>query len=57
MADRIYVPEGGLIVEQESHTELMEQNGRYSTMFHVQADAYLESPGRHWIESIMNQNI
>jgi len=37
MADCIYVPESGLIVEQGSHTELMEQNGRYSTMFHVQA--------------------
>ncbi|MEI6842464.1 MAG: ABC transporter ATP-binding protein, partial [Methanomicrobiales archaeon] len=44
MADCIYVLEGGQIIEQGSHTELMAQNGRYSTMFHAQADAYCESP-------------
>lgn len=44
MADRIYVLEGGQIIEQGSHGDLMAQNGRYSTMFHAQADAYRESP-------------
>jgi ATP-binding cassette subfamily B protein len=45
MADRIYVLEGGQIIEQGCHTELMAQNGRYATMFHAQADAYRESSG------------
>jgi len=45
MADRIYVLEGGQVIEQGSHADLMAQNGTYATMFHAQADAYLESPG------------
>jgi ATP-binding cassette subfamily B protein len=44
MADRIYVLEGGRIVEQGTHAALMQLNGKYSTMFHAQADAYRESP-------------
>ena len=44
MADRIYVPEGGQIIEQGSHADLMAENGRYARMFHWNADFYLESP-------------
>ena len=44
MADRIYVLEGGRIVEQGTHATLMALNGRYAKMFHAQADAYRESP-------------
>lgn len=44
MADRIYVLDGGQIVEHGTHAGLMALNGRYATMFHAQADAYRESP-------------
>jgi ATP-binding cassette, subfamily B, bacterial len=44
MADRIYVLDGGQIVEQGTHAGLMALNGRYARMFHAQADAYRESP-------------
>ena len=37
-ADRIYVLEGGQIIEHGCHAELMALNSRYSTMFHAQAD-------------------
>ena len=45
MADRNYVLEGGQVIEQGSHADLMVQNGRYATMFHARADAQLESTG------------
>ena len=44
MADRIYVLDGGQIVEQGTHAGLLALNGRYARMFHAQADAYRESP-------------
>jgi ABC-type multidrug transport system fused ATPase/permease subunit len=40
-ADRIYVLEGGRVVEHGSHDELMSENGRYAELFTLQARAYL----------------
>ena len=39
-ADFIYFMENGRIVEQGTHDELMKQQGRYSEMFMIQANAY-----------------
>lgn len=40
MADRIVVFEGGRIVEEGSHQELMAAGGRYATLFRLQAEGY-----------------
>lgn len=40
MADRIYVVDRGTIVEQGTHTELMQLNGRYAHLFETQAQNY-----------------
>ena len=45
MADRILYLEHGRIVEQGSHEELLEKNGRYAEMFHLQAQNYQEVNG------------
>jgi ATP-binding cassette subfamily B protein len=39
-ADRIYVMESGLVVENGTHEELMEESGLYSELFELQAAAY-----------------
>jgi ATP-binding cassette subfamily B protein len=39
-ADRIVLLEGGCIVEDGSHDDLMAANGRYAHMFHLQADRF-----------------
>ncbi len=39
-ADRIYVMENGEIVENGTHDELMNQNGKYAYMFNLQAEKY-----------------
>lgn len=39
-ADRVLLMENGQIVEQGSHTELMQLDGRYAEMFRKQAEAY-----------------
>lgn len=39
-ADKIYVIDEGKIVESGSHKELMEINGRYATLFNLQAKGY-----------------
>ncbi len=41
MADRILVLEGGRILEQGSHAELVAQGGRYAHLFSLQAQGYL----------------
>jgi ATP-binding cassette, subfamily B, bacterial len=39
-ADRIVVLEGGRVVEDGSHDELMDLGGRYATMFRMQAERF-----------------
>jgi ATP-binding cassette subfamily B protein len=41
MADRILVLEGGRILEQGSHEQLVAQGGRYAHLFSLQAQGYL----------------
>ncbi len=40
MADRIYMFAQGRIIESGSHSELLEQNGKYAEMYRVQAKKY-----------------
>jgi ATP-binding cassette subfamily B protein len=40
MADRIIVIEGGQLLEQGSHAELVARNGRYARLFTLQAEGY-----------------
>ena len=39
-ADNIYVMENGEIVENGTHDELMNLNGKYAYMFNLQAEKY-----------------
>jgi ATP-binding cassette subfamily B protein len=40
MADRIVVLEGGRLVEEGSHSQLMTRGERYAEMFEMQAASY-----------------
>jgi ATP-binding cassette subfamily B protein len=40
MADRIYMLDGGRIIERGNHAELMGRNGKYAEMFRMQAEKY-----------------
>ncbi|TDD73502.1 ABC transporter ATP-binding protein [Actinomadura rubrisoli] len=42
-ADRIYVLDGGSVVEHGTHEQLMGRRGRYAAMFLTQAAAYLDA--------------
>lgn len=42
LADRVYLLENGMIIEEGSHQELMEQHGKYAEMFLKQAEKYRE---------------
>ena len=41
-ADRIYLFEDGRIVEEGTHKELLELGGKFSDMWHKQADTYAD---------------
>ncbi len=45
LCDRILFIENGQIVEQGTHKELMELNGKYKYMYNIQAQKYLEDLG------------
>ena len=40
---KIAVLEGGRLIEEGTHRELMERNGKYANLFRIQAERYLES--------------
>jgi ATP-binding cassette subfamily B protein len=40
LCDKIYMLEAGEIVEEGTHNELMEMNGKYAFMFNLQAEKY-----------------
>ena len=42
IADRIIVIENGELLEQGSHTELINKKGRYAELYRLQADTYVE---------------
>ena len=42
IADKIYMFDNGELIEQGSHEELLEQNGKYAEMFRLQSEKYKE---------------
>lgn len=47
LADRVYLMEDGRIVEEGSHSALMEKNGRYAQLFRKQAENYVKEGSAH----------
>ncbi|MCH5184524.1 MAG: ABC transporter ATP-binding protein [Oscillospiraceae bacterium] len=45
IADKIYMLEKGEIIEEGSHRELMEKNGKYAEMFKMQSEKYRRDGG------------
>ena len=43
IADKIYMFDTGRLIEEGSHTELLEMNGKYAEMFRVQSEKYQEN--------------
>ena len=50
LADRILVMDGGVIIEEGSHTELMRTGGAYADMFRMQAERYVVDNYRTFAE-------
>ena len=44
IADRIYMFDTGRLVEEGSHTELLEKGGKYAEMFYLQSEKYRQVP-------------
>ena len=40
IADKIYMFDTGSLIEEGSHNELIEKNGKYAEMFRVQSEKY-----------------
>lgn len=40
IADKIYMFDTGKLIEEGSHNELLDQNGKYAEMFRVQSEKY-----------------
>ncbi len=51
-ADRVYLFDGGRVVESGTHRELMERGGHYADMFHKQAESYCATDGETDIEEV-----
>lgn len=43
IADKIYMFDSGRLIEEGSHTELLERDGKYAEMFRLQSEKYKES--------------
>lgn len=46
LADKVYLLERGCVIEEGSHHELMQLNGKYAQMFRMQAENYRKSAER-----------
>ncbi len=51
-ADRIFLFDGGRILESGNHRELMERGGHYAEMFRMQAESYRPTEGENLHEEV-----